>query len=54
LALAQAEFTVDVLDHDDGAVNDDAEVDGPDGEQIGGFAGRVEKNEGEEQRERNG
>src|SRR5580693_9670793 len=35
LAVAQAELAVDVFDHDDGAVNDDAEIDGADGEEIG-------------------
>ena len=54
LAMAKAELAVDVFDHDDGAVNDDAEVDGADGEEIGGFAGRVQKDEGEEKSERNG
>ena len=54
LAVALAEFAIDVFDHDDGAVNDDSEIDGADGEKIGGFAGEMQKNEGEEQRERNG
>ena len=53
--MAEAELAVDVFDHDDGAVNDDAEeVDGADGEQVGGFAGGVEKDESEEQSERDG
>src|SRR5260221_14488015 len=47
LAMAFAEFAVDVFNHDDGAVNDDAEIDGADGEEIGGFAGEVEKNKSE-------
>ena len=38
LAVALAQFAVDVLDHHDRAVNDDSEIDGADGEQIGGFA----------------
>ena len=52
--MAQAELAVDIFDHDDRAVNDDAEVDGADGEQVGGFAGSVKKDEGEEKSERNG
>src|SRR5229473_4933782 len=51
LALAQAELTVNVLDHDDGAVNDDAEVDGTDGEEVGRFASGLQEDEGKEQRE---
>src|ERR1700686_4174916 len=54
LAVAEAELAVDIFDHDDGAVDDDAEVDGADGEQVGGLAGGVEKDEGEEESERNG
>ncbi len=42
LAVALAQFAVDVFDHDDGAVNDDAEIDGADGEQVGGVAGGVQ------------
>src|SRR6266481_5527537 len=52
--MAQAEFAIDVFDHDDGAINDDAEIDSADGEEVSGFAGGVKKNEGEKQRERNG
>src|SRR5580658_8702573 len=54
LAVAKAELAVDILDHDDGAVDDDAEIDGPDGEQVGGFASGVEKDKGEEESERDG
>jgi len=36
LAVAEAQFAVDVFYHYDGAVNEDAEVDRADGEQIGG------------------
>jgi len=43
LAMAFAEFTINVFHHDDGAVNDDAEVDGSDREKIGSFAGKVKK-----------
>src|ERR1700757_1985925 len=52
-AVAQAEFAVDVFDHDDGAVNDDAEIDGADGEQVRGFARQIKKDEGEQQSKRN-
>ena len=54
MAFAQGEFAVDVLDHDHGAVDDDAEIDGADGKQIRGDVVRVKHDEGEEQRERNG
>src|SRR5277367_1556404 len=54
LALAQAEFTVDVFHHHQRAVNDDAEVNRADGEQVGGDAARVQKNKREQQREWNG
>ena len=54
LSLAQAELTVDILDHHDGAIDDDAEVDGADGEKVGGFAGSVKKDEGKQKREGNG
>jgi len=50
LAVAQRELAVDVLHHDDGAVDDDAEVDGADGEQVGSAVVRVQHDEGEEQR----
>src|SRR5208283_3817462 len=53
-AEAQAEFAVNVLDHDDGAVNDDAEIDGADGEEVGGFPRPVQKDKGEEESQRNG
>ena len=48
LAMAFAQFTLDVFDHDDGAVNDDSEIDGADGEKIGRFAGEVQKNKREQ------
>src|SRR5258708_12010707 len=54
LPFAQAELAINVLDHDDGAVNDDAEVDGADGEEVGGFAGGVQENKGKKQCQRNG
>src|SRR5271165_5868413 len=54
LAMAEAELAVNVFNHDDGAVNDDAEVYGADGEEVGGFTGGVEKDEGKQKSERNG
>ena len=54
LAVAGAEFTVNVLHHDDGAVDDDAEINGSDGEQIGGIAAGVQENKREQERQRNG
>src|SRR5690242_16382376 len=54
LSFAQAELAVNVLDHDDSAVNDDAEVDGADGEEVGGFAGLVQEDESEKKSEGNG
>src|SRR5215470_17938285 len=53
-AIAQSEFAVNVLDHDDGAVNDDAEVDGADGKQVRGFASPFQENEGKKQGKRDG
>ena len=53
-AVAQPEFAVDVLHHDDGAVNDDAEINGADGKEIGGFPRPMQKDEGEEESKRNG
>src|SRR4029077_8294227 len=52
-AVPQAEFAVDVFDHDDGAVDDDAEIDGADGKEIRGFAGQVKEDESKKQREGN-
>src|SRR5258708_31660878 len=52
-AVAQAEFAVYVFHHDDGAVNDDAEINCADGEEICGFASQVEEDEREKQGERN-
>src|ERR1700688_1625711 len=53
LAAAQTQLAVNVLNHHDGAIDDDAEVDGPNGKQVGGFAGQVKKYEDEQKRERN-
>ena len=36
LSFPQRQFAVDVLHHNDGAVDDDAEIDGADGQQVGG------------------
>ncbi len=52
--MPRAEFAVDVLHHHDRAVDDDAEIDGSNGEQIGGIAPSVQKNESEQQSQRNG
>ena len=41
LSFAQRQFTVDVLHHDHRAVDDDAEIDGADGEQVGGAIVRM-------------
>src|SRR5262249_8268988 len=54
LAAADGEFAIDVLDHDHGAVDQDAEVDGADGKQVGGDGWEGEEGEGEEQGEGNG
>ncbi len=52
--MAQRKLAVDVLHHDHGAVDDDAEVDSADGEQIGRAVVGVQHDEREEQRQRNG
>src|SRR5215471_13159294 len=52
LAVAKAQLAVNVLHHDDGAVNDDAEIDGANGEQVCGFTGLMEKNKSEKKCER--
>ncbi len=44
----------DVLDHDHGRVDEDAEVDGADRQQVGGDMLQVETDEGEHQRQRDG
>ena len=51
-SVAQRELAVDVLDHDDGAVDQDAEIDRADREQVGRDVLQVEADEREEQRER--
>ena len=43
----------DVLHHDDGRIDDDAEIDGADRQQVGGFAAQHRDDDGEEQRHRN-
>ena len=45
-------MAVDVLHHDHRGVDDDAEVDRADGQQIGGFAAQEEHGQGEQQRQR--
>lgn len=49
-----AEMADDVLHHDDGAVDDHAEVQRTEGEEVGGDVAEVEADGGEEERERNG
>ena len=49
LSLPQREFTVDVLHHHDRAIDDDAEIDGADGKQVGGAIVRMQNNEGKQQ-----
>ena len=49
LCLAAAQ---DGLCHDDRAVDDDAEVDGAEGEQVGGDIREVHQDEGDQHRER--
>ena len=44
LAFAQAQLAVDVFHHHHRAVNDDAEINRADGEQVGGYAARVQEN----------
>ena len=50
--MPQRQLAEDVLDHHHGAVHEDAEVDGADGEQVGRHVREVEADEREEQRER--
>src|SRR5690242_16230171 len=52
LPLAQGEFAEDVLHHNYGAVNDDAEVYGANREQVSGNVVRVQDDEGKQQRQR--
>src|ERR1017187_7928700 len=54
LSLSQREFAVDVLHHHDRAVDDDAEIDCTDGEQIGGAIVGMQGDEGKQKGKRNG
>lgn len=54
LVLARIKLAINVLDHHDRAVNDDSEINRANAEQVRGFAGRVQEDEGEQQRQRNG
>src|SRR5580700_9044794 len=47
------EIAVDVLHHDHGGIDDDAEIDRAEREQIGILAAQHQDYDGEEQRERN-
>src|SRR5208337_5065347 len=53
LSFSQRQLTVDVLDHDNRAVDDDAEINGANGKQIGGTIVGVQNNKGKQKRERN-
>ena len=44
----------DVFHHDDGGIHDQAEIDGADREQVGGFAADQDQRDGEGQGERDG
>ena len=48
------EMAEDVFHHDDGAVDDNAEIDGADRQQIGGIAAQHRDDDRKEQRDRNG
>ena len=52
--LVVAEVADDVFDHDDGSVDDHAEVKGAEREEVGRDVAEVEADGGEEQRERDG
>ncbi len=55
LALdAAGELSIDALEHDDGGVDEDAEVDGADGDEVCGTAGEDHHAEGEERGEGDG
>ena len=54
LAFARTQLAEDVLHHHQGSVNENSEIDGADGEQVGRDSSRVEKDEGKQQRQRNG
>ena len=45
-------IAIDVLDHDNGGVDDDAEIDRADRQQVGVFAAQDKDDDAEEQRER--
>src|SRR4029077_12604783 len=51
-AMPGRQLPVNILNHHDGTVHENTEVDGPDGEKVGRDVPEVEKNEGEEERER--
>ena len=52
--MVVGQMTEDVLHHDHGGIDDDAEVDRADRQQVGGFAAQHRDHHGEEQRHRNG
>ena len=54
LAFARAQLAEDVLHHHQRAVDENSEVDGADGKQVGRDSSRMQKDEREQQRQRNG
>ncbi len=48
------DLSIDAFEHDDGGVDKDAEVDGADGDEVGGVVGEHHHGEGEEHGEGNG
>ncbi len=51
--VLRGQVAVDVLDHDDRRIDDDAEIDRPDRQQVGRLAADVQHGEGEQQGQRN-
>ena len=54
LRCVPRKMTEDVLHHDDGGIDDDAEIDGADGQEIGGFPAQHRDDDGQEERDRDG
>jgi hypothetical protein len=54
VAPGERQVTVDVLDHDDGRIHQQAEVERADGEQVGALAARQHDHDGEEEGEGDG
>src|SRR5579859_1805466 len=51
--MAFAQLSINVLDHDDRAVDDDSEIDCADGKKVGCFACLVQEDESKQERQRN-